>query len=94
MSMSTWIEAFKPPGEKWARMRAVWDACMEAGVEVPPEVDGYFEGMAPDPAGVEIQDFRNSPAVSGWKDGMRQGFEVDVTKLPKDVTVIRFYNSW
>ena len=33
-------------------------------------------------------------ALTPWRDDMQEGFEVDVTKLPKNITVIRFYNSW
>lgn len=96
MGMSTHVKGFKPPGEKWARMKAVWDACREAGVDVPGEVVGFFGDTDPDPEGVEIEesDLRNYGALREWKDEYRQGFEVLVERLPKDVTVIRFYNSW
>lgn len=97
MGMSTHVVAFKPPGEKWQQMKAVWDACRAAGVEVPDEVERYFEYDGPDPVGVEVKraDLINSGALYDWNDGPHaSGYEVDVTKLPKDVTVIRFYNSW
>ena len=94
--MSTNVVGFKPPDEKWQRMRAVWDACTTAGIEIPREVDRFFDGRAPDPNGVEIDEdrLRDAGCLREWSDHYRQGFEVDVAKLPKDVTVIRFYNSW
>jgi hypothetical protein len=69
---------------------------MAADVEVPREVSRYFEDGDPDPAGVEIREdeLSSAGALRGWEDDYRKGVEVDVTKLPKDVTVIRFYNSW
>jgi hypothetical protein len=96
VSMPTRVIAFKPPGEKWQRMRAVYDACTAAGIDVPGEVMGFFDHMPPDPAGVEISErtLRDKGAVTDWSADMAAGFEVDVTKLPRDVTVIRFYNSY
>jgi hypothetical protein len=97
MSMSTHVEAFKPPNEKWLRMKAVWDACDDAGIEQPGEVETYFGGMPPDPAGVEVPrgDLFTSGAVRDWKyDHVSEGYEIDVAKLPADVTIVRVYNSY
>jgi hypothetical protein len=97
MGMSTNVIAFKPPGEKWQRMKAVWDACMAAGVDIPDEVARYFEHDVPDSAGVKIDRavLVNTGALAAWgTEHGQEGYEVDVAKLPKDVTVIRFYNSW
>jgi hypothetical protein len=96
MGMSTHVVGFKPPGAKWRQMKAVWDACQAAGIEVPDEVDVYFDGGPPDPAGVEvgIEDLRAAGALRDWGNNHADGFELDVAKLPKDVTVVRFYNSW
>lgn len=54
MGMSTHVVGFIPPDEKWQKMKAVWDACRAAGVEVPEDVCDFFEGGEPDPAGVEV----------------------------------------
>lgn len=97
MSMSTRVVAFKPPGEKWQQMKAVWDACATAGIEALRQVEEYFNEEPPDPAGVEIDrgELIQCGALRDWNDGPHaNGYEVDVTRLPKDVTVIRFYNSW
>lgn len=96
MSMSTHVIAFKPPDEKWQRMKAIYDACTAAGINVPDEVNRYFDHMPPDPAGVEISErvLRDAGAVTDYSADMREGFDVDVTKLPRDVTVIRFYDSY
>lgn len=98
MGMSTHVVAFKPPGEKWRQMKAVWDACAAAGVTPPDVVYRYFEDDEPDPAGVEIdQDaLVSAGALRKWHDerNANSGFELDVAKLPQDVTVVRFYNGW
>lgn len=103
MGMSTHVVGFKPPDEKWRKMKAAWDSCTAAGVDVPKEIGEFFNWSAPDERGVIVK-------LEEWKDGKkvlheclrewsedthtREGYEIDVTKLPKDVTVLRFYNSW
>ena len=89
MSMSTHVLGFRPPDEKWLAMQAVWDACTAAGIEVPKSVDAFFGGMPPDKSGVEVEIL-----CHGYHDDGRDGFEIDIRELPKDVTVLRFFNSW
>lgn len=91
MSMSTHVVGFVPPDAKWKKMKAAWDACTKAGVPVPEEVTEFFNYEAPDSNGVEI-DIKE--AVPQYRRDMCEGFDVDVSKLPKHVSVIRFYNSW
>jgi hypothetical protein len=97
MGMSTHIVGFRPANgpanDRWKKMKAVYDACNEAEIPIPAEVAGFFNGEPPDPTGVRVG-LENSTCVQPWKSNDAEGFEVDVTKLPKDVTVIRFYNSW
>jgi hypothetical protein len=96
MGMSTHVVGFKPPDEKWQRMKAAWDACKTAGVDVPEEIERYFEGEEPDPQGVEIDDdaLTQCGALTPWTDDYAEGFQLEISKLPRDVRVIRFYNSW
>jgi hypothetical protein len=96
--MSTHVVGIKPPDEKWRQMKAVYDACIEAEVEIPEEVREFFEHDTPDDAGVVIDlddDYAPSPAVSKWSDGKeRSGFEVKLEELPEGIKIIRFYNAW
>lgn len=89
MSMSTHVVGFRPPDEKWQQMKKVWDACKAAGITIPREVIEFFNDCDPDPAGVEVGILH-----SEWANNSSSGYEVDIRKLPKDVTVIRFFNSW
>jgi hypothetical protein len=93
MSMSTSIRGFKPPDEKWKRMREVWRTCEKANVPIPKEVEIFFDYGEPDESGVVI-DLEENDAVELWETESESGFQVDLTKLPKDVRFIRFYNSW
>jgi hypothetical protein len=92
MGMSTHVVGFKPADAKWKKMKAVWDACDEAKTEVPDSVEKFFDGVYPgDAPGMFVN---IEKATTEWGDNGCSGYEVDLTKLPKDVTVIRFFNSW
>jgi len=97
MSMSTHCVGFKPSiSDKWKKMKAAWDACYEAGVKLPDEVDSFFEFDQPDEAGVGVSQeiLVDCGALSDWENEDANGFELDVSKLPEDVTTIRFCNSF
>ena len=91
MSMSTHVVGFRPPDETWQKMKAAWDACCLAGVNPPTPVASFFGPSGPDPSGVDV-DIRT--AVKSYSDDNREGFEVDLTKLPPGLTALRFWNSW
>jgi hypothetical protein len=91
--MSTYVQGFKPPNEKWKKMKKAWDACADAGIGTPEEVDSFFGNEFPDEAGVKVE-IEEHECCSEIEGNAQTGFEIDVTKLPKDVTVIRFVNSW
>ena len=54
MGMNTHISGFKPPDEKWKKMKAVMDACLRAGIPCPEEVRDFFGPEEPDKAGVLV----------------------------------------
>ncbi len=93
MSMSTHVVGFRPPDERWRQMKAVYDASKAAGIDPPEVVQAFFEYGPPDEAGVVVE-LDIGEVVREWQDDSRAGFEVDVRKLPPDVHVLRFYNSW
>lgn len=93
MGMSTHIIGFRPSDDTWHKMKCVFDSCREANVPLPKEVEQFFNGETPDASGVKV-DLNRHPCVQDYKDDMREGFEVDLSKLPPHVTKLRFYNSW
>jgi hypothetical protein len=96
MGMSTHVVAFKPADDKWRKMKAVWDTCKAAGVNLPTEVEQFFNWTSPDPNGVQIEEkeLENSGAVRKWRSDSATGYEILVDFLPKDVKIVRVYNSW
>lgn len=93
MSMSTHIKGFRPPDNKWKRMKEVWETCKIAEIDPPAEVYAFFESVEPDENGVEVE-LEKTVCCKEWSDEYRQGFEIFIEKLPEDVKIIRFYNSW
>ena len=91
MSMSTYIIGFRPPNDEWTKMKRVYDTCVVAGVGIPNEVDDFFNGEKPDPAGVEVN---IKSALEEYHDNCSSGFQVDLQKLPKGIKFLRFVNSW
>jgi len=97
MGMTTSIVGFKPLNEPsdaaWQAMKKVWNSCVEANIDIPDEVLDFFEGQPPNDYGTNI-DLEGAPGVREYHNGMDSGFEVEVNKIPKDIKVIRFYNSF
>lgn len=91
--MSTHIVGFAPPDDKWKQMKAVWDACELANVSAPPEVIEFFDGIEPNEQGIRV-DLEDHECVSKYNANMKDGFEVEVKKIPANVQFIRFYNSY
>lgn len=90
MGMSTHVVGIVPPDETWKKMKDVWDACRQANIAVPPEVQKFFNYDEPDDKGGFV-----SIPVNDWDDGSCcQGYEIEVDKIPPNVKIIRFYNSW
>ena len=91
MGMSTHVIAFRPPDAQWQKMKAIWDACVAGNVDLPEQVSEFFDGEAPDAQGVKI-DIR--ALLDPWQDNGDEGYELELARLPADVSVLRFYNSW
>lgn len=98
MSMLMRVEGIRPGDEKWRQMKAVYDACEAAGVDTPEEVSEFFNHEDPDEKGVVIElgahHGEKHECCARWKENFREGFEIDVSKLPEDVKIVRFYCSW
>lgn len=95
MGMCTYVIGFKPVDEKYKNMRSVYDACKNAGVEIPKEVRDFFCDSEPDDAGVRIDELpQECKKEFECSKSCSSGIEIDIVRLPKDVTIIRFINSW
>ena len=98
MSVSVVLRGICPPDEYWKKMKAIWDSCVAAQVTIPSEVAEFFGGTGPDSSGVVMKlgegDTGYHKCVKIYKAEMCDGFEVDITKVPDHVTILRFYASF
>ncbi len=92
MGMTTHIVGFIPPDEKWRKNAAAWKACEEAEIELPQELMSYFGGE--DPTDMPGREVDIEPAVANCGREGTDGWEVTLAKLPPEVKVIRFENSY
>ena len=89
MSMTTTVIGFRPPDETWKKMKTVWDSCEKAGIDIPDEVFDFFNATDIDPNGIQVE-----LPTREWRNEGEEGYEIDVKDIPKNVTIIRFSNSW
>jgi hypothetical protein len=91
MGMSTNIVGIVPADEKFKEMKLIWDTCIKNKVKIPKEVEKFFNDETPDSAGVviDIEDLCDE-----YNTEYASGFEIKVEDIPKDVKIIRFYNSY
>lgn len=84
---------YKPPDDRFKEMLAVYEACEAAGVDLPKEVDDFFEGGEPDELGVEVDLQYLECCTTGYDDDAR-GITINLEELPEDIKVIRIYDSF
>ena len=100
MGMSTHIRAFMPDTDpEFNKHKKLALACDDANVSLPKETAEYF--------GCDVDDFYSDLIEEKleidlikdehfviYTDIMSEGYEVDLTRIPKGVTKLRFYNSY
>lgn len=98
MGMSTHIKAFiEETDATFLKHKKVLLACHEANVSLPKETAEYFDCEYPELSVLEEKiefSLKNGVHYKEYNKDMIDGYEVDLTKLPKEVTKIRFYNSY
>lgn len=95
MSMSTYLVGFvSPENENYKKHSKVLIACIEAGIsELPKETSEFFGSKYPEKYLLEEKLEIKIP-MHEYSDDSRQGFEVIISEIPKEVNKIRFVNSW
>lgn len=98
MGMSTHIQAFIPDTDpEYQKHKKVLLVCQDASVSLPEETAKYFGTKYADDCVLEEKleiNLKQGTHYKHWNDDSRSGFEIDIDKLPKGVTKVRFYNSW
>jgi len=107
MGHSSSVYAIAPPDAAaqahFLKMKAVWDACILAGVAMPEKVAVFFdcktpgEGLATEVTRLyvgAIGAFTCSVRPYGKVGSGEEGFEVDLDRLPAGTKIIRFVCRW
>ena len=79
---------FVLPDEEYVKMKAAWDACVDARVDIPVSVKEFFDGGYPHENGMLIS---VNHCISGYSRGDECWQELYVEDIPKNVKVLRFY---
>ena len=96
MGMSMDIQGYRAKDTKWKKMEEAYKACRSAGIGIPKEIDEFFVGEDPNyiSAMVDGLTVDLGDAVTEIDEEMVEGYWVDITKLPKDIKILRFTNSY
>ena len=98
MSMGSNVYGVRDLDGKFAKMAKVKKACEEAAVEYPKEVREFFgkHGVHEplEHLQKEMEQIDITSAVTRSSADSQDMFDVDLSKLPKDVKAIRFVNSY
>lgn len=84
------------PDDKYHNMVAAYKACEAAGVEVPDEIQDYFNYEHPDqnPPGTPILlNYHKSKCLTDYCTDNRNGYTLDLSKLPAHVRYLQIYLS-
>ena len=92
MSVSTCVRGFIPQDEKWSTMKAVWNACVAADIQIPDEVLKFFDHEDPNTLEGRLVDISSSVTERSFNS--TKCYDVEVSRLPEDVKVVRFELSW
>lgn len=92
--MDCYVNGIKPANEKFKQMKAIWDMCDKADIKVPEEVGDFFGWEEPSQYGVVVSQNELGDAIEELKEEYTDGYLVYLDRLPKDVKVLKFYNSY
>jgi|WetSurSiteA1Bulk_404760.scaffolds.fasta_scaffold39005_2 hypothetical protein len=104
MSMSTSLIGLVDKDKVFQNHKKVLIACKRAKISLPKETAEYFdvtecpndyeyaEEYAEEKLSVELEEGKHWKFIE--EDHPECGFEVFVRKLPKEITKLRFENSW
>ena len=102
MGMMSYVVGIRKPDDKWKKYKKIIDALEESGLtweDAPKDVKEFFGWDRPDPDGISITlaskyGNDNHECCQLHEEEMEDGFVIDISKLPKNITHIKFLNSY
>ncbi len=92
MSTHSYVQGLKPKTEEYEKKLYIYKACQEINITPPDEIVKFFDGEICE-EGI-ITELPEEAVKNYADDSCCDFFEVDLTKVPSDVTKIRFVNSY
>ncbi len=93
MGMYSYVKGLKPKTEEYEKKLRIYKDCKELNINPPKEIEDYFDGEVCE-EGIVIDLPKDAISESVNVDYCNEYFDVDLTKIPSDVTIIRFVNSY
>ena len=96
MSMSISVVGIRKPDKKWYEYKKIINALEAAGLtweDAPNKVQKFFGYDTPNDKGIEV-DLREHKATTFINEEMVDGFSIDISKLPENITHIQFRNCY
>ena len=95
MGMCTHIYGFRKPDKKFQIMKNIYDLCTEANIDIPDKVQEFFGWEAPEDTGIKVFLVFLEEVIEDVKGfEMKDAWQIEVSKIPKGVTHIRFENIY
>ena len=92
MSMYSYVQGLKPKTKEYEKKLQIYNLCTELDVLPPQEIVTFFDGEVCE-EGI-LTDIPQDATREYTDDCCRYFLEVDLTKVPSDITKIRFVNSY
>ena len=89
MSVSYFVRGMMEPTEDYKKKYAAFKACKEADIEIPQQLWDYFGDDVPSEEGVSVKIPYEEKVGNG-----DMTYEVDISKLPPQVTKVQFIVAW
>lgn len=83
------INYYKDKTEKWYKMKTAWDACNEAGIDVPDEVSEYFDHEYPENETCGESINVSEKCIQEIDNDNASGYLIILKELPKDARYIK-----
>jgi len=87
MSISLCVSGITPPDTEYYKMKAIWDSCTIAGIDIPEKVVEFFDYREPDEKGVMFE--LDDTVISAISDNHEHGYDIELSKINKNIRFIR-----
>lgn len=94
MGMSTRVQGLREKNDTYEKMESILLLCKELNVKVPNEVYKYFELINEEYCSRGIITSLPIGSVEHYTEDTDDVWEVDLSLIPKDITKLRFVNSY